>query len=137
MANNAAELTEGITTKTSQVGVDATVARLVGFIEGKGVKVFDVIDHSGEAARVGLDMPDTKLVIFGSPVAGTPVMQVAPLAALDLPLKVLVWADVMGATRVSYNSVDYLAARHHLRPDLRAPLEAIDTITDAVTSASR
>ena len=137
MGQNTTVLTEGIVTKTSQEGVDATVARLVGIIEGKGAKVFDVIDHSGEAARVGLDLPDTKLVIFGSPAAGTPVMQAAPLAALDLPLKVLVWADSAAVTRVSYNSVDYLAARHHLRPDLRARLEAIDRITDAVTSASR
>jgi uncharacterized protein (DUF302 family) len=137
MDQDTAMVIEGIITKTGREGVDATVARLVGTIEGKGVKVFDVIDHSGEAARVGLDMPDTKLVIFGSPVAGTPVMQAAPLAALDLPLKVLVWADATGATRVSYDSVDYLAARHHLRPDLRARLEAIDTITDAVASAGR
>jgi uncharacterized protein (DUF302 family) len=131
------ELTQGIITKTTREGVDAAVARLVTIIEGKGVKVFAVIDHSGEAARVGLDMPDTKLVIFGSPVAGTPVMRAAPLAALDLPLKVLVWADAGGATRLSYNSVDYLAARHHLDPGLRSRLEAIDTITDAVASANR
>jgi uncharacterized protein (DUF302 family) len=131
------ELTQGIITKTSQEGVDAAVARLLTVIEDKGVKVFAVIDHSGEAARVRLDMPNTKLVIFGSPLTGTPVMQAAPLAALDLPLKVLVWADAGGVTRLSYNSVDYLAARHNLDPGLRSRLEAIDAVTDAVASPSR
>jgi len=79
-------------TKQSPWSVEETVSRLTALLESKGVKVFAVIDHSGEAAKAGLDLRDTKVVVFGSPAAGTPVMQAEPLAALDLPLKVLVWA---------------------------------------------
>src|SRR5215470_1760023 len=78
---------EGVVTKPSKLSVDATVARLTALIEGKGLKLFALIDHSGEAARDGLTMPPTKVLIFGSPAAGTPVMLAAPLIALDLPLK--------------------------------------------------
>ena len=80
-------------TKLSPRSVPETVARLVTMVEARGMKVFAVIDHNGEAARVGLELRDTKVVVFGSPQAGTPVMAAAPLAALDLPLKVLVWAS--------------------------------------------
>ncbi|MDQ6615840.1 MAG: DUF302 domain-containing protein [Actinomycetota bacterium] len=96
--------------------------------------LFEVIDHSGQAKKVGLEMPDTELVIFGSPEAGTPVMVAAPLAALDLPLKVLVWTDADGAVSVSYNSPAYLASRHHLTDELRLRLEGIESITDATVS---
>jgi uncharacterized protein (DUF302 family) len=82
-----------MTTKESPRSVEDTVARLKGVLDSKGIKLFAVIDHSGEAKAAGLELRDTKLVIFGSPVAGTPVMAAAPLAALDLPLKVLVWAQ--------------------------------------------
>jgi uncharacterized protein (DUF302 family) len=125
---------DGIVTKTSPRSVGETVGRLKRLIEDKGLRVFDVIDHSGEARRVGLEMPDTQLVIFGSPAAGTPVMVAEPLAALDLPLKVLVWADAGGAVSVSYNSPEYLATRYHLSNELRAPLEGIEQITDAAVS---
>jgi uncharacterized protein (DUF302 family) len=100
----------------------------------KGLKVFAVIDHSGEAAAHGLELRDTKVVLFGSPVAGTPVMQAAPLAALDLPLKVLVW-DEDGQTRVSYTAPSELAARYGLRDELAARLAGIDGLTDALVSA--
>jgi uncharacterized protein (DUF302 family) len=89
----------GIVTKASPRGVDETIARLTR-----------VLDHSGEATRVGLQMPNTELVVFGSPAAGTPVMLAAPLAALDLPLKLLVWEDRDGAVWVSYTAPSYLAA---------------------------
>jgi uncharacterized protein (DUF302 family) len=125
---------DGIVTKRSPRPVGETISRLTRLIEDKGLTLFAVIDHSGEAKRVGLDMPDTKLVIFGSPRAGTPVMVAAPLAALDLPLKVLVWADADGTVGVSYNSPTYLATRYHLSDDLRSRLEAIDSITDATIS---
>ena len=82
-----------MTTKESPWSVEETVSRLQGVLESKGIKLFAVIDHSGEAEAVGLELRNTKLVIFGNPLAGTPVMAAAPLAALDLPLKVLVWAD--------------------------------------------
>jgi uncharacterized protein (DUF302 family) len=90
-----------------------------------------VIDHSGEARAAGLELRDTKVVIFGNPAAGTPVMAAAPLAALDLPLKVLVWDDG-GQTMLSYAGPDELAARHGLSDELAARLAAIDTITEAV-----
>jgi uncharacterized protein (DUF302 family) len=95
------------------------------------MKVFAVVDHSGEAAAVGLELRDTKLVIFGSPQAGTPVMEAAPLAALDLPLKVLVWADG-DQTKVSYTAPKELAARYGLSDELAGRLAGIDALTDAV-----
>ena len=98
------------------------------------MKVFAVIDHSGEAARVGLELRDTKVVIFGSPQAGTPVMAAAPPAALDLPLKVLVWADG-DQTKVSYTSPAQLAARHALSDALASRLAGIDALTDALVGA--
>jgi uncharacterized protein (DUF302 family) len=124
---------EGIVTKACPRSVAETVARLEQLIDEKGLVLFTLIDHSGEAIRAGLEMPDTKLVVFGSPLAGTPVMIAAPLAALDLPLKLLVWEDGDGAAWVSYNSPAYLAERHQLGDDLRARLEPIDAISDAVT----
>jgi uncharacterized protein (DUF302 family) len=106
-------------------------------IEDRGLTLFTVIDHSGEAKRVGLEMPDTKLVVFGSPAAGTPVMLAAPLSALDLPLKVLVSADAHGSVSVSYNSPDYVSNRYHLSDELRSRLEAIEAITDATVQPDR
>jgi uncharacterized protein (DUF302 family) len=118
-------------TKLSRLRVDETVTRLTKLLEAKGVKVFDVIDHSGEAAAVGLDLRDTKVVVFGSPAAGTPVMQAAPLAALDLPLKVLVWDDG-GQTRVNYAAPRELAERYGFDDALAERLAAIDAVTDAL-----
>jgi uncharacterized protein (DUF302 family) len=118
-----------IITKDSPRSVGETVARLVDLVAGSGLKLFTVIDHSGEAEANGLQLRDTKLVIFGGPVAGTPVMAAAPLAALDLPLKVLVWDDA-GQTRVSYLAPAALAARHHLSDELAARLAGIEKLTD-------
>jgi uncharacterized protein (DUF302 family) len=125
---------EGVITKASPRDVDETVKRLVQLLDDKELTVFSIVDHSGAAQRAGLEMPNTKLVIFGSPVAGTPVMVAAPLAALDLPLKLLVWEDAEGKTWVSYTAPSYLAARHHLADALRARLEGIEAISDAVVS---
>src|SRR5580700_5193839 len=102
-------------TKLSPWSVEATVTRLSTVLDVKNLKLFAVVDHSGEARASGLELRDTKLVIFGSPLAGTPVMEAAPLAALDLPLKVLVWADGDRGTRVSYTDPTVLAARYALR----------------------
>jgi uncharacterized protein (DUF302 family) len=124
-----------VITKPSDGTVDEIVTRLETLITQKGLTLFSVIDHSGEARRAGLTMPETKLVIFGSPAAGTPVMVAAPLAALDLPLKILVWQDPAGSVFVSYTSPTYLAERYHLRDELRARLDAIDAIADAALSA--
>ncbi|HUL26639.1 MAG TPA: DUF302 domain-containing protein [Streptosporangiaceae bacterium] len=122
----------GVVTKLSPRPVADTVTRLTGILSAKGVKLFAVIDQSAEARQVGLQLRDTTLVIFGNPAAGTPVMAASPLAALDLPLKVLVWDDT-GQTKVSYYAPAELAARHRLGPDLEKNLAAIDALTDALT----
>ena len=124
---------EGVVSKPSPRSVPETVERLSALAAEKGLQVFAVIDHSGAAEAVGLQLRETKVVIFGSPVAGTPVMQAAPLAALDLPLKALVWDDE-GTTRVSYWSPAAVAARYGLSDDLAARLAAIEAIVDAATS---
>jgi len=120
--------------KVSPRSVDDTVARFSEVLAAKGVKLFAVIDHSGEAAKVGLDLRDTKVVIFGAPQAGTPVMQAVPGAALDLPLKVLVYDDE-GQTKLIYTAPAALGARYGLSDDLTARLAAIDPLTDAVIAA--
>jgi uncharacterized protein (DUF302 family) len=123
---------EGMVTKLSPWSVADTVSRLTAAVTAKGMKVFAVIDHGGEARAVGLGLRDTKVVIFGSPQAGTPVMVAAPLAALDLPLKVLVWADG-DQTKVSYTAPVALAARYGLSDELTGRLAGIDALTDAIT----
>ena len=123
-----------IVTKLSPLTVADTVAKLTGMLSAKGIKLFAVIDQSAEARQAGLSLRETTLVIFGSPVAGTPVMAASPLAALDLPLKVLVWDDD-GQTKVSYYSPDALAARHHLGADLAGNLAAINVLTDALVAS--
>ena len=124
----------GIVTKLGPLPVAGTVAKLTGILSAKGVKLFAVIDQSAEARQVGLSLRDTTLVIFGSPAAGTPVMAASPLAALDLPLKVLVWDDE-GQTKVSYYSPDALAARYHLGVGLAGNLAAINALTDALVAS--
>jgi uncharacterized protein (DUF302 family) len=113
--------------------VDDTVSRLEAVVTDRGMKMFAEVDHSAEARASGLELRDTKVVIFGSPKAGTPVMASAPLAALDLPLKVLVWDDA-GQTKVSYAAPIALAARYRLSDELAARLAGIDAVTDAVVS---
>jgi uncharacterized protein (DUF302 family) len=117
----------GIVRIPSNHSVDQTVAKLQGILQAKGVKLFVVVDHSGEAASAGLKMPNTKLLIFGNPKAGTPLMLASPAVALDLPLKILVAEDAAGKTWVSYNSPAYLETRHAL------PVELLPNI--AVTEA--
>jgi uncharacterized protein (DUF302 family) len=123
---------DGIVHKRSPLSVAATVDRLTEVIQAAGAKLFSIVDHSGEAARVGLSLRDTRLLIFGNPAAGTPVMAASPLAALDLPLKVLVWADDGGSVWMSYLDPAWLAARHGLSGDLAAPLSAAGRLTDRV-----
>ncbi len=113
-----------ITTKLSPWSVEETVSRLSALVQARGMKVFAVIDHSGEAAEVGFHLRDTKVVIFGSPRAGTPVMDAVPLVALDLPLKVLVWADG-SETKLSFTTPATLADRYGLSDALSAPLAGI------------
>jgi uncharacterized protein (DUF302 family) len=121
----------GIVTKPSPWPVDDTVDRMTALVREKGMTVFAVIDHSGEAKAIGMELRDTKVVIFGNPRAGTPVMQSVPLAALDLPLRVLVWADG-DQTKLSYTAPPELAARYGLSEELAARLAGIEGLTDEV-----
>ncbi len=123
-----------VVTKLSRESVAATVARLTSMITAKGMRLFAVIDQAAQARQAGLTLRETVLVIFGSPQAGTPVMAASPLAALDLPLKVLIWADE-GQTKVSYYAPAALAASHHLTADLAASLSGINVLTDALVAA--
>ncbi len=104
----------GIVTIAAKHSVDETVAQLSKLLAAKGVKTFAVIDHSGEAEIVGLSMPNTKLIVFGNPKAGTPLMIAAPTIAIDLPLKILVWEDLEGKVWITYNSPEFLGNRHGL-----------------------
>ena len=110
--------TNGLVQVASRYSVDETVQRLESFLGQKGLQVFGVIDHSGEAAKVGLKMRPTKVVIFGSPKGGTPLMVAAPTLAIDLPLKALVAEDENGKVWVSWNSPEYLQQRHGVPEDL-------------------
>ncbi|TVZ06905.1 DUF302 domain-containing protein [Trebonia kvetii] len=120
-----------VVTKVSPRTVADTVSRLTGMLAAKGMRVFAVIDQSAEAREAGLKLRETTLVLFGNPAAGTPVMDAAPLAALDLPLKVLIWADG-SRTNVTYYSPAAIAARYGLSAELAARLSGIDPLTDAL-----
>jgi uncharacterized protein (DUF302 family) len=122
-----------VVTKLSRASVAATVAELTSMITAKGMRLFAVIDQAAEARQAGLTLRETVLVILGSPQAGTLVMAASPLAALDLPLKVLIWADE-GQTKVSYYSPAALAASH-LTADLAASLAGINALTDALVAS--
>src|SRR5579859_1316921 len=122
-----------VTTKVSPRPVPATVSRLTGILSAKGLRVFAVIDQAAEAGQAGLELRETVLVLFGSPAAGTPVMDAAPLAALDLPLKVLIWDDG-GQPKVTYTAPETLAARYGLTPQLTARLAGIGPLTDALVA---
>lgn len=125
----------GIVVKTSPRPVPETVERLAGLVVQRGMKLFAVIDHSGEARASGLDLRETRVVIFGSPVGGTPVMEAVPLVALDLPLKVLIYDDA-GTTRVCYAPPEELARRHGLPAELAARFAGIHALTDALSEAN-
>jgi uncharacterized protein (DUF302 family) len=133
LTENTTATEAGVVTKLSDRSVADTAAKLTGLIDAKGMRLFALIDQREEAQRAGLDLRETILVIFGSPAAGTPVMVASPLAALDLPLKVLVWDD-NGQTKVSYYAPDALAARHHLSPELAPNLAGINALTDALVA---
>ena len=115
----------GIADIPSQHTVDETVARLKAILEAKGVTLFALVDHNGEAEKAGMKMPPTKLAIFGSPKAGTPVMLAAPSIAIDLPLKILVWQDSHGKVWVSYNTPEYLEKRHAVPKELMQNLAVV------------
>jgi uncharacterized protein (DUF302 family) len=119
---------EGIVTRLSHHSVDETVDRFKKLLEAKGVTLFALVDHSGEAEKAGMQMPATKLLIFGSPKAGTPVMLAAPGIALDLPLKVLVWESSEGKVWASYNSPAYLQQRYGVPQELIPNIAVVETL---------
>jgi uncharacterized protein (DUF302 family) len=118
----------GIVSIPSNHPVDQTVEKLEGMLHTKGVKLFALVDHSGEAERAGMQMRPTKLLIFGNPKAGTPLMVASPEIAIDLPLKILVWEDNNGKVWISYNSPAYLQARHKLPPELVQNIAVVEAL---------
>jgi uncharacterized protein (DUF302 family) len=124
----------GIVQIPSRHSVDETAQKLKDILQAKGVTLFAVVDHSGEAAKAGMKMPNTKLLIFGSPKAGTPVMLAAPSIAIDLPLKILVAEDDAGKIWISYNSPQFLAERHGVPAELIKNLAVIETLANAAAS---
>ena len=118
----------GIVTIASHHSVDQTVRTVEDILQTKGVKLFALIDHSGEAEKAGMPMRPTKLLIFGNPKGGTPLMLASPTAAIDLPLKVLVWEDADGSVRISYNSPSYLQARHNLPAGLLQNIAVVEAL---------
>ena len=123
---------QGIINTPCNHSVDQTVEKLKGILQAKGVTLFALIDHSGEAEKAGMKMPPTKLLIFGSPKAGTPLMLAVPTMAIDLPLKILIWEDIHGKVWVSYNSAAYLQTRYGLPPDLMQTIAVVETLAAKV-----
>ena len=120
----------GLIMRRSRHSVDETVGSLKATLDAKGIKLFAMIDHSGEAAKVGMTMPPTKLLIFGDPKAGTPLMLASPGSAIDLPLKVLVRQDQDGSVTIAYNSPAYLGARHGLPEELLKNIAGIEALVN-------
>jgi uncharacterized protein (DUF302 family) len=121
---------DGIVSKPSKYSVPETLDRLEALLRGKGITVFERVDHSGEAEKVGMKMPPTQLLIFGNPKAGTPVMLAAPVAAIDLPLKALAWQSADGKVWLSYNDVEYLQRRFDLNDDIIKDLADAGTLIE-------
>ncbi len=124
----------GIIQTPSNHSVDQTVEKLKGILREKGIALFALVDHSGEAAKAGIKMPSTKLLIFGNPKGGTPVMLAAPSIAIDLPLKVLVAEDSQGKVWVSYNSPEYLKKRHAVPEDLVKNISVVGALVEAIVN---
>jgi uncharacterized protein (DUF302 family) len=122
----------GIVCKQSKHSVDETVEKLKATLQAKGVTLFALVDHSGEAQKVGLTMPPTKLLIFGNPTGGTPLMLASPSLAIDLPLKILVAQDKDGTVNVCYNAPDYLQQRHNLPQDLLPNIAVVEALATKI-----
>jgi uncharacterized protein (DUF302 family) len=118
-------MVSGVIDVPSRYSVPETLARLQAILKEKGMTVFALVDHSGEAAKVGLEMRPTQLLVFGSPKGGTPLMVAAPRLAIDLPLKALAWQDEQGKVWLSYNSPEYLQGRHGFPPELMKNIAGI------------
>ena len=119
---------QGLTDIPSHHSVEQTVEKLKNILQSKGVTLFALIDHSGEAEKAGMKMRPTKLLIFGSPKAGTPLMLASPSVAIDLPLKILIWEDASGKVWVTYNSPEFLRERHGLPQDLMQNVSVIEAL---------
>lgn len=119
---------KGIVDTLSNHSVDETVERLKRILQAKGVTLFALIDHSGEAEKIGMKMRPTKLFIFGNPQGGTPLMLAAPSSAIDLPLKILIWEDANQKVWISYNSLAYLQERHGLPEELMANIAVVEML---------
>jgi len=119
---------KGLIDIPSSHSVDETVTKLEGILQAKGITLFALVDHSGEAAKAGMKMRPTKLLIFGNPKAGTPLMLAAPSSAIDLPLKILVWEDDQGKVWITYNRPAYLLTRHNLPADLLQNIAIIEPL---------
>src|SRR5918996_6381883 len=124
----AAGKNSGLINIPSNHSVDETVEKLKGILQSKGITLFALIDHSGEAAKMGMEMRPTKLLIFGNPKAGTPVMLAAPSSAIDLPHKILIWEDAKGTVWVTYNSPAYLQERHNIPVELLPNVSVIEAL---------
>src|SRR6266403_6132046 len=124
----AADKSSGLVEIPSNHSVVETVEKLKRILQEKGVTLFALVDHSGEAAKVGMKMGPTKLLIFGNPKAGTPVMLAAPRSAIDLPLKILIWEDAHGKVWVTYNGLVYLQERHGLPTELLPNINVIEAL---------
>ena len=124
----AAQKGSGLIDIRSSHSVDETVEKLKGILQAKGIALFALVDHSGEAIKAGMKMRPTKLLIFGNPKAGTPVMLAAPSSAIDLPLKILIWEDAQGKVWVTYNSLAYLQERHNLPPEVLPNINVIEAL---------
>lgn len=120
----------GIVTLRANRSVGDIVAALLATLQEKGIRLFALIDHNGEAKKAGLEMPPTKLLIFGNPKAGTPLMLAAPTIAIDLPLKILVWQDAEGQVWITYNAPDYLQHRHSLPDKMVANISIVASLAE-------
>ena len=123
----------GIIRQLGSHSVDTTVEKLTSLLQARGITIFALVDHSGEAENAGLKMPNTKLLIFGNPKGGTPLMLASPSVAIDLPLKILINEDASGKTWISYNSPAYLKDRHDLPEDLLKNIGVVATLVEEIT----
>ncbi len=127
-------MNDGLITKPSKYSVPETLHRLETILEAKGIKIFALVDHSGEAEKAGLKMPPTQLLIFGNPKGGTPVMLAEPTSAIDLPLKALAWQDAQGQVWLSYNDPAYIQQRFGLSDEVMKPLASLGAVIEQALS---
>ena len=128
--------TAGIRSLPGKHSVDETVERLKNILQSKGITLFAIVDHSGEAQKAGMTMPPTKLLIFGNPRGGTPLMLAAPSSALDLPLKILVAQDQNGGVSLSWNDPAYLQSRHGFPPELVANIAVVEALASSAATGN-